>query len=106
VTDFTDGYIYVDYSHMQNAADDMVQQTKAIDQTLTNLDAELNELRNMWIGDDKDVYTEKQTAWNNAVTEMERLLTSNAALLTSISEDYQYNENSLTQLWSSVRIGR
>lgn len=106
MTDFTDGYIHVDYAPMQNAADDMVQQTKAIDQTLTNLDAELQALRDMWIGDDKDVYNQKQTAWNNAVTEMERLLTSNANLLTGISDDYQYNEKSLTELWTSVKIGR
>ena len=52
---FSDGYIYVDYSHMNNAADDMVQQTKAIATTLSNLEMELGELRNTWIGDDRDV---------------------------------------------------
>ncbi|MFD4032253.1 WXG100 family type VII secretion target [Streptomyces sp. NPDC058637] len=103
--DFSDGQIYVDYSHMQNAADDMVQQTKAIDSILTNLEAELQELQRTWEGDDKAVYTEKQASWNNAVEEMKRILSENSALLTDVSDSYQYSEKSLTSLWESVRIG-
>ncbi|MEU5717333.1 WXG100 family type VII secretion target [Streptomyces sp. NPDC020403] len=103
--DFTDGQIYVDYSHMQNAAEDMVQQTKAIDSILTNLEAELQELQKTWEGDDKAVYTEKQAAWNHAVEEMKRILAENSALLNEVSDSYQYSEKSLTSLWESVRIG-
>ena len=103
--DFSDGLIYVDYSHMNNAADDMVQQTKAIDSILTNLEAELQELQKTWEGDDKEVYGKKQAAWNGAVEEMKRILAENSALLTDVSGTYKYSENSLTQLWQSVRIG-
>ncbi|MFF5567540.1 WXG100 family type VII secretion target [Streptomyces sp. NPDC012623] len=103
--DFTDGQIYVDYSHMQNAADDMVQQTKSIDSILTNLEAELQELQQTWEGDDKAVYAEKQASWNNAVEEMKRILAENSALLNDVSDSYQYSEKSLTSLWESVRIG-
>ncbi|WP_069169327.1 WXG100 family type VII secretion target [Streptomyces griseus] len=103
--DFTDGQIYVDYSHMQNAADDMVQQTKAIDSILTNLEAELQELQKTWEGDDKAVYAQKQASWNNAVEEMKRILAENSALLNDVSDSYQYSEKSLTSLWESVRIG-
>ncbi|GAA2348822.1 WXG100 family type VII secretion target [Streptomyces kunmingensis] len=103
--DFTDGQIYVDYSHMQNAADDMVQQTKAIDSILTNLEAELQELKKSWEGEDKEVYAEKQAAWNGAVEEMKRILAENSSLLTDVSDSYQYSEKSLTSLWQSVRVG-
>ncbi|MDH6624498.1 WXG100 family type VII secretion target [Streptomyces sp. LBL] len=103
--DFTDGKIYVDYSHMNNAADDMVQQTKAIDSILANLDKELQALKESWEGEDKDIYGDKQTAWNNAVEEMKRILAENSALLTDVSDSYQYSEKSLTQLWETVRIG-
>ncbi|WP_455356641.1 WXG100 family type VII secretion target [Streptomyces sp. SYSU K217416] len=103
--DFTDGQIYVDYSHMQNAADDMVHQTKSIDSILTNLDAELKELQTTWEGDDKAVYIEKQASWNNAVEEMKRILAENSALLTDVSDSYQYSENSLRSLWENVRVG-
>ena len=103
---FSDGFIYVDYNHMTNAADDMVQQTKAIASILVNLEAELQQLKNSWEGDDRAVYDDKQAAWNNAVKAMENLLTSHSALLTDVSDAYQYSEKSLTSLWSDVRIGR
>ncbi|MDX3850298.1 WXG100 family type VII secretion target [Streptomyces sp. AK02-01A] len=106
MSDFTDGQIYVDYSHMQNAADDMVQQTKAIASIIVNLDAELQELKNTWEGDDRAVYSEKQAAWNQAVDAMKALLASHSALLTEVSDVYQHSEKSLTQLWEGVRVGR
>src|SRR5262245_5053300 len=64
--DLTDGYIHVDYSHMENAADDLVSQTQAIAKTVESLNAELGELHKTWVGDDGDVYREKQRAWNHA----------------------------------------
>jgi WXG100 family type VII secretion target len=104
VDNFTDGNIYVDYAHMGNAADDMVYQTKAIDQTLTDLDAELQALRTSWIGSDSAAYDKQQEKWNNAVLEMERLLERHSHLLTEISDDYKWTENSLTQMWSEVKV--
>ena len=106
MSDLNDGYIYVDYNHMNNAADDMVQQTKAIANTLASLEAELNELVKSWYGNDADMYRQKQAAWDAAVQNMERLLTSHASLLTDISGQYQYSENQSTQMWSEVGIGR
>ncbi|MFG2956507.1 WXG100 family type VII secretion target [Streptomyces sp. NPDC048291] len=102
----TDGYIYVSYNHMSNAADDMVMQTKAIAQTLSNLEQELSELSKTWYGNDADVYRQKQAAWDGAVTNMENLLTSHSQLLSDISDSYKYSENSLSQMWSEVTIGR
>ncbi|MFI2378270.1 WXG100 family type VII secretion target [Streptomyces sp. NPDC018964] len=106
MSDYTDGYIYVDYAQMSNAADDMISQTKAIAVTLSNLEMELSALRNTWIGDDRDIYDTKQRSWDNAVKAMEELLTKHSGLLTSVSENYQYSERSLTQMWDSVKIGR
>ncbi|MFE6281205.1 WXG100 family type VII secretion target [Streptomyces sp. NPDC057877] len=106
MSDFTDGQIYVDYRHASNAADDMVQQTRAIASILVNLDAELQELKATWEGEDRDVYNTKQAAWNNAVEAMKTLLENHSRLLTDVSGNYQYSEKSLTQLWSEVRVGR
>ncbi|KUO11185.1 WXG100 family type VII secretion target [Streptomyces sp. DSM 15324] len=103
----TDGHIYVAYSHVQNAADDMVSQTRAIAATLANLEAELSELKSTWYGADADVYRQKQAARDQgAVRNMEQLLTSHAGLLTDISANYKYSENSLSQMWSEVTMGR
>ncbi|MEE1767842.1 MULTISPECIES: WXG100 family type VII secretion target [unclassified Streptomyces] len=102
----TDGYILVDYGHMNNAGDDMVRQTQAIARTLASLEAELAELRKTWYGSDADTYRQKQAAWDQAVRNMETLLNSHAALLTDISGNYKYSENSLSQMWSEISIGR
>ncbi|WP_433190342.1 WXG100 family type VII secretion target [Actinoallomurus sp. CA-150999] len=103
--DFTDGFIYVDYNHMGNAADDLVSQTKAIAQTISNMEMELAELKKQWIGDDAQTYNQKQQAWDNAIKSMEQILTSHSQLLDEISGSYKYNENNLSQMWSEVRIG-
>jgi WXG100 family type VII secretion target len=105
MSDFGDGYIYVDYSHVNNAADDLVSQTRAIAQTITNMEGELQQLKQSWIGADKDVYNQKQAAWDNAVKAMENMLSSHSQLLDEISGSYKYNENNLSQMWSEVRIG-
>lgn len=102
----TDGVIYVSYNHMSNAADDMVAQTKAIAQTLSSLEQELGELSKTWYGNDADTYRQKQAAWDGAVQNMELLLTSHSQLLNEISNSYKYSENSLSQMWSEVTIGR
>ena len=103
--DFSDGYIYVDYSHMNNAADDLVSQTQAIAQTISNMEAELAQLKQSWVGDDKDMYEQIQNTWDNAITLMENMLSQNYQLLDEISGSYKYNEKNLSQMWSEVRIG-
>ncbi|MFE5536892.1 WXG100 family type VII secretion target [Streptomyces sp. NPDC056492] len=102
----SDGYIYVDYSHMNNASDDMIAQTKAIATTISNLEMELSELRNTWIGEPREIYDGKQQAWDSAVKAMENMLTKHAGLLTEVSGNYKYTDGSLSQMWSSVNIGR
>ncbi|WP_262061189.1 WXG100 family type VII secretion target [Streptomyces sp. STR69] len=102
----TDGFIYVDYSHMDNAADDLVSQTKAIANTLSSLELELNELSKTWYGSDADMYRQKQQAWDNAVKAMEQLLSTHATLLNDVSGNYRYSEQSLAQMWSDIPIGR
>lgn len=106
MSNFADGYIYVDYASMNNAAEDMVQQTRAISQILTDLDSELASLKDSWEGDDRDVYSEKQAKWNEAVDKMGLLLKGHSELLLNVSDNYQQTERSLTQFWDGVRIGR
>nr|WSX54015.1 WXG100 family type VII secretion target [Streptomyces sp. NBC_00974] len=106
MSDLTDGYIHVEYSGVNNAIDDMVLQTKAIATTLSNLEAELGQLRKTWFGEDAQTYEGKQAAWDNAVLAMERMLTSNASLLDTIGGNYKYSEASLSAMWADVTIGR
>lgn len=101
-----DGFIHVEYSPATNAADDMVSETRTIEGTLSNLEMELSQLKNDWFGTDADTYKKKQAAWDGAMTAMENLLDSHAALLNDVVGQYKYTEQNLTQLWSEVTIGR
>jgi WXG100 family type VII secretion target len=103
--DFTDGYIYVDYNQAEGAADDMIVKSQSIMSIVENLESELTELKNSWIGDDKDVYNEVQAKWDGAVTNIKTLLANHSSLLTEISGNYRHTEQSLSQRWSDIRIG-
>ncbi|UIX32001.1 WXG100 family type VII secretion target [Streptomyces sp. GQFP] len=106
MSDTSDGIIHVEYNPVYNAAEDMVQQTRAIAGTLSNLEMELSELKETWFGGDAQVYEEKQAEWDAAVLTMEQLLIKHSDLLIDVSDNYKYTENYLSQLWSEVSIGR
>ncbi|MGW5564702.1 WXG100 family type VII secretion target [Streptomyces tendae] len=101
---FEDGIIKIDYHEVANAVENMVQQTRAIDQTITNLDAELNVLRAHWEGGDKEAYNICQTNWNDAVTEMQNLLAGHVEVLNGAQDSYRYTEQKLKDMWESVQV--
>ncbi|MBT2413573.1 WXG100 family type VII secretion target [Streptomyces sp. ISL-12] len=105
MSNFSDGYIHVDYNHADNAGQDMIQQSRAIATIVSNLEMELGELKESWVGDDKDVYAQVQAEWDQAVTNISKLLENNSLLLGDISQDYQRRERSRAQSWSTVKIG-
>ncbi|WP_040907852.1 WXG100 family type VII secretion target [Streptomyces griseoflavus] len=101
-----DGYIYVDYTHLNDVGDSMAQQTKIIAGIVERLETELQPLKNTWIGLDATEYQNRQREWDGAVLGMQRLLTSHAGLLAEIGSSYKQSENQLADLWSQVTIGR
>ncbi|MFI5689327.1 WXG100 family type VII secretion target [Streptomyces sp. NPDC051636] len=103
--DFSDGFIYVDYKHADNAANDMVSQSGAIMSIIENMEMELTQLKSTWVGDDRDVYTKVQANWNQAIENIKTLLASHSALLTDISGNYRFTENNLAQRWGDIKIG-
>ncbi|NJQ06537.1 WXG100 family type VII secretion target [Streptomyces lonarensis] len=106
MSQFDDGNIYMDYRGVDNVVEDLHAQTRAIRQMLDQMDQELQPLRNSWVGDASEQYAIKQAAWNNAMTEMDRLLTQDAALLQNLGQGYRRREAGLGQTWSEVKIGR
>ncbi|MEW2396091.1 WXG100 family type VII secretion target [Streptomyces sp. NPDC046862] len=106
MSDFTDGHIYVDHSQMSNASEELNAQTNAIRTILSELEMQIQGLMNSWIGDDKDIYAQKQEIWNKAVDAMAHLLTQHSRLLESVSENYKASGNVLAERWGSVKIGR
>ncbi|MGW2562315.1 WXG100 family type VII secretion target [Streptomyces sp. NPDC001514] len=102
----TDGYIYVDYSRMNNACGDLMEATNWIEEVLSTLDQELGALKATWDGDDRQAYGERQAAWNGVVANMKQLLSNHSTLLDDVSGRYRQGQNNITQMWESVRVGR
>ena len=102
----SDGYIYVDYANVDNAVDEMRLQTREIEKIISSLNDELQPLQKSWEGDDREAYSEKQAAWNQAVANMRKWLGDNAQTLNHIRDLYTHNERSQTQSWQGVKIGR
>lgn len=104
--DFSDGHIYVNFTHTDNAAEDMQLQTQQIEKALSQYEADMQKLISSWEGDDQEVYVKKQQAWHQAVEKMKALLASHATLLNEIGDNYRTNQRNLTSSWESVKIGR
>ncbi|WP_179120060.1 WXG100 family type VII secretion target [Streptomyces tsukubensis] len=102
---FSDGYIYVDYHHAEGAAEDLGGQSQTIMSALANLEMELSDLRNSWIGDDKDVYSDVQAKWDSEVEKIKELLATHSTLLTDISANYRRTERNLSQRWGEIKAG-
>ncbi|MGI5197941.1 WXG100 family type VII secretion target [Streptomyces sp. CA-288835] len=102
---FNEGFIYVDYTQVQAAVEDMEAQSQAIARVIENLNMELTELQNSWIGDDKDVYAEVQKKWDMAVHNLGLLLKNHSTALEGIQMEYARTQQSGTDRWQSVRIG-
>ncbi|GAA3859912.1 hypothetical protein GCM10023084_11870 [Streptomyces lacrimifluminis] len=103
--DFSEGYIYVDYNSAEASVDDMQEQSQAIAAIIDQMNMDLAELKESWIGDDRDVYTDVQTKWDGAVANIRTLLHNHSGLLNEISAGYRHSERSRTQRWGEIRIG-
>ncbi|NEA68410.1 WXG100 family type VII secretion target [Streptomyces sp. SID12488] len=103
--DFSEGYIHHDYGQAERSMADMQDQSDAIAGIIEQLNQDLAALKETWIGDDRDVYTDVQAKWDGAVTNIRTLLHNHSGLLEKISADYRHSEQSRTQRWGEIRIG-
>ncbi|MEU3598518.1 WXG100 family type VII secretion target [Streptomyces sp. NPDC006798] len=99
-----DGVIHVEYNSVHMAAEDMRTQTKAIQNTVLNLNAELDALRTAWQGMDAATYDQKQDAWNASSNALAEILQKHSGLLEQIVEIYRRHENKAASEWGSIRV--
>ncbi|WP_328385413.1 WXG100 family type VII secretion target [Streptomyces sp. NBC_00400] len=102
---FMDGEINIDFGRSDNAAEDLALQTAQIKKWLAELDQELQALKATWVGDDKDVYEQKQAAWNRAAEEMGNLLTRYGSTLNGVTDAFRKNQQNAAQGFSNLRVG-
>ncbi|MER5888281.1 WXG100 family type VII secretion target [Streptomyces sp. NPDC001941] len=102
----TDGQIYVEYTAVNQAAEDMRMQTERINKLVTALNEELTGLFGAWQGADASTYGEIQGQWNSAAGKLGQILANHSATLDDITDQYRRHEARTKDNWEGVRIGR
>src|SRR5689334_12562835 len=98
-----DGIIDVQYPKVQQAIEELMEQTQVIINTLNNLEDELKPLVNTWEGADQEQYRVVQAEWDNATKNMARLLGDNGELIRTIHDNHSRDERRSADNWGNVR---
>ncbi|MFE9687421.1 WXG100 family type VII secretion target [Streptomyces sp. NPDC002701] len=98
-----DGIIDVQYPKVQQAIEELMEQTQGIITTLNNLEDELKPLVSTWEGADQEQYRVVQAEWDNATKNMARLLGDNGELIRTIHDNHSRDERKSADNWGNVR---
>ncbi|MDQ1040435.1 WXG100 family type VII secretion target [Streptomyces sp. V3I8] len=98
-----DGIIDVQYPKVQQAIEELKDQTQVIINTLNNLEDELKPLVSSWEGADQEQYRVVQAEWDNATKNMARLLGDNGELIRTIHDNHSRDERKSADNWGNVR---
>jgi early secretory antigenic target protein ESAT-6 len=79
----------VNHAGLDNAADDLGQAVKKIDDRLNRLEAELAPLRSDWSGNAQQAYTTAKAKWDNAMNEMKTLLAETSTAVMQSNQEYK-----------------
>ncbi|MGW7265037.1 WXG100 family type VII secretion target [Streptomyces sp. NPDC054842] len=98
-----DGIIDVQYPKVQQAIEELMDQTQVIINTLNTLEDELKPLVSTWEGADQEQYRVVQAEWDNATKNMARLLGDNGELIRTIHDNHSRDERRSADNWGNVR---
>ena len=79
----------VQHGALDQAATDMQQTVKDIDDRLDRLEAELEPLRSEWAGHAREAYLHAKATWDRAIGEMRDLLDTSHRTVSQSNLDYQ-----------------
>lgn len=81
--------IRVNHASLDQAAADMQQGVKDINDRLNRLEADLKPLQSDWAGNQQTSYYAAKAKWDRAIEEMTQLLRETHLAVTQSREDYQ-----------------
>jgi early secretory antigenic target protein ESAT-6 len=79
----------VNHAGLDNAADDLGQAVKKIDDRLNRLESELAPLRSDWSGNAQQAYATAKATWDNAMNEMKTLLAETSTAVMQSNQEYK-----------------
>jgi 6 kDa early secretory antigenic target len=81
--------IRVQHAALNQAAQDMYQTVKDIDDRMNRLESELAPLKSDWLGSQQEAYTRAKAKWDWAIQEMRDLLDESHRTVYQSNEEYQ-----------------
>ncbi len=81
--------IRVNHGAVDQAAADMYQKVKDIDDRMNRLEAELEPLRSQWVGNAQEQYRVSKAKWDNAIQEMRDLLDKSSQTVYQSNAEYK-----------------
>lgn len=79
----------VNHADLDQAAEDLHQGVKSIDDRMERLERELAPLRSEWTGSAQHAYTTAKARWDGAIREMRDLLADTSARVHQSNADYK-----------------
>jgi 6 kDa early secretory antigenic target len=80
--------IRVNHGALEQAASDMLQTVKDIDDRMNRLESELAPLKSDWAGNAQTAYTVAKGRWDTAIQDMKDLLNESQLTVTQSNQDY------------------
>lgn len=80
--------IRINHGALQQAAADMAQANKDIDNRLDTLEQELNPLRNDWSGQAQATYVQAKAKWDQQIRELNAILAQAGNSVTTSQQEY------------------
>jgi WXG100 family type VII secretion target len=98
-----DGVVHVNYSHVTDVGDALAAGTYAINTLIKDLEEDLDPLRQTFDGQTREMYDIKKRAWDNAATDMTKILDSATKTLDDMAHNYSHTDTNLAFQWSELR---
>jgi 6 kDa early secretory antigenic target len=92
------GEIYVNYQALQDGEASIIQISQRIEQKLSDLKGRL--ARITWEGQDMQAYQAYQQQWDQAIADLNTILSKTGALVGTAHGNYRQNEVSNAKVWN------
>ncbi|MFJ4922728.1 WXG100 family type VII secretion target [Streptomyces sp. NPDC088725] len=86
---YDDGTMVVTYSSLEGAARDIRAQAKALETSLSDIQAKIASVSDVWAGDAREAYNTAQAKWNKEAAGIHQALDQIARAVESAAPAYQ-----------------
>jgi early secretory antigenic target protein ESAT-6 len=101
-TSSSDGYIYVNYGHVENVEQALQDATQQIGAVLENLQSVISGLQASWSGVSETEYEAVQARWTSDMNQMNGILSQYSNTLSAMKLNTWNTDKGLEIAWSQI----